>query len=282
VASLSLRDGRALAYRDVGAGRPTICHPGGPCFSSAYLEDIATALPGRRLVFLDPRGTGESDPPGSGDAYRLEDYVADVEAVREHLGLESFDFVGHSHGSLVGLLYAAEHSSSVDALLLVATGARFHAEQMAAMEMAMERRSGEPWFADARAALAAEGAGEFADDRELGRLVARELPFYFARYGVSERAFVERVLDTPVHGAALRHFNRHEFRTFDLRPVLARITARTLVVVGSEDFILGPASAAEVAAGIEDARLVELPGVGHFPWIEDRSAFEEAVRSFRP
>ena len=86
----------------------------------------------------------------------------------------------------------------------------------------------------------------------------------------------------PVHGAALRHFNRHEFRTFDLRPVLARITARTLVVVGSEDFILGPASAAEVAAGIEDARLVELPGVGHFPWIEDRSAFEEAVRSFRP
>ena len=144
----------------------------------------------------------------------------------------------------------------------------------------MERRSGEPWFADASAALAAEESGEFADDDELGELVAREMPFYFATYGARERAFVEQALGLPVHAAALKHFNEREFRTFDLRQALGRIRARTLIVVGAEDFILGPSSAVEVADGIEDAEVVELPGVGHFPWIEDPAAFAAAVAPF--
>jgi pimeloyl-ACP methyl ester carboxylesterase len=282
VESLSLPDGRVLAYREAGEGRPTLCHPGGPCFSSYYLEDIAATLPGRRLIFLDPRGTGASDPPVDGDSYRLQDYAADVDALRRHLDLDVCDFVGHSHGSLVGLVYAADRPDRVDEMLLIATGTRFSAEQLAAMEAAMERRSGEPWFDDASAALAAEDAGDFGDDRELGRLVARELPFYFARYGESERAFVARLRDTRVHGAALRCWNADEFRAFDLRPALGRIRARTLIVVGTEDFILGPAAAAEVANGVPDADLVEVPGVGHYPWIEDPQAFEAAVASFRP
>jgi proline iminopeptidase len=282
VDSLSFPDGRVLAYSDAGKGRPTLCHPGGPCFSSHYLKDIATTFPGRRLIFLDPRGTGASDPPEASGSYRLQDYAADVEGLRRHLELEVCDFIGHSHGSLVGLVYAADHPDCVEDLLLIATGARFHPERAAAMEAAMEQRSGEPWFADASAALAAEDAGEFADDHELGRLIARGLPFYFARYGESERAFVKRAVDTPVHGAALRYWNQYEFESFDLRPILGRIRARTLIVVGAEDFILGPASAAEVADGVPDAEMIELSGAGHFPWIEDPQAFEAAVASFRP
>jgi len=126
----------------------------------------------------------------------------------------------------------------------------------------------------------AEEAGEFADDEELGQLVAREMPFYFAAYGERERAYVQRLSEHPVHAPALRHFNQREFRTFDLRPVLGRITARTLIVAGSEDFILGPESGREVAAGVPEAELVELPGVGHVPWVEDPAAFSKAVAPF--
>jgi proline iminopeptidase len=277
--SLALPDGRTVAYREVGDGAPVLCHPGGPGFSGAYLEDLPVGLPDRRLILIDPRGTGDSDAPASADAYGLQDYAADVEALREHLDLEAVDFLGHSHGALVGIVYAAEHPARVRRMLLIATAARFHEEQMEAMETAM-RRSEEPWFADASAALAAEEAGEFADDRELGGLVARELPFYFARYGERERAFVQRALEVPMHGAALKHFNQHEFRTFDLRPVLERIRARTSIVVGAEDFILGPTAAVEVAEGIPEAEMVQVPGVGHFPWLEDPSAFSAAVAPF--
>lgn len=148
------------------------------------------------------------------------------------------------------------------------------------MREAMEQRAGEPWFDDASAALQQEQEGQFRDDAELGRLVARELPFYFAHYGENERAFVQLALERPVHAAALRYFNDREFLTFDLRPALASVTAPTLVVAGREDFILGPGACREVADGIPKARLEVLDEVGHLPWVESPEKFAAMVKEF--
>ena len=278
--SFTTPDGRKLSYDIRGEGELLVCHPGGPGFSGAYLGDLGGLDRSRKLAVLDPRGTGSSDPPESQDAYTLADYVADLGHVQEHLGVDRIDLLGHSHGSLVALLYAAEHPDRIGNLVLVATGARFHEQQLAAMQAGMNQRSGEPWFADAAAALQQEQQGQFRDDAELGRIVARELPFYFARYGEDEQAFVQRVSEHPVHAAAIRCFNAQEFTTFDLRPELPRVSAPTLVLAGEEDFILGPESCREVADGIADARLEVLDGVGHMPWVEAPEAFAATVGSF--
>jgi pimeloyl-ACP methyl ester carboxylesterase len=190
------------------------------------------------------------------------------------------DLLGHSHGSLVALLYAARYPERIGRLVLVAVGSRFHEEHVEAMHEAMQRRCGEPWFDDASVALQEEQEGRFSDDVELGRLVARELPFYFAHYGENEQAFVRLALEQPVHAAALRYFNTHEFLTFDLGPAMAHVTAPTLVVAGEEDFILGPAACREVADGIANARLEVLAGVGHLPWVEAPDEFVSTVSAF--
>lgn len=278
--SFTTPDGRRLSYDIRGEGELVVCHPGGPGFSGAYLGNLGGLDRSRTLVVLDPRGTGSSDAPESQDAYALADYVADLGHVQEHLGVERIDLLGHSHGSLVALLYAAEHPDRIGDLVLVATGARFHEQQLMAMQAGMNQRSGEPWFADAAAALQQEQQGQFRDDAELGRIVARELPFYFSRYGEDEQAFVQRVSEHPVHAAAIRYFNAQEFTTFDLRPALPRVSAPTLVVAGEEDFILGPESCREVADGIANARLEVLDGVGHMPWVEAPEAFYATVESF--
>jgi pimeloyl-ACP methyl ester carboxylesterase len=232
------------------------------------------------LLVLDPRGTGNSEPPRSTDAYALADYVADLRHVQQHLGLDRIDLLGHSHGSLVALLYAAEYPDLVGRLVLVAVGSRFHEQQVEEMHAAMQQRAGEPWFEDASAALEEEQGGHFRDDAELGQLAARELPFYFARYGENERAFIQLALEQSVHAAALRYFNAHEFMNFDLRPALPRVTAPTLVVAGERDFILGPPACREVAEGIAYARLEILEGVGHMPWVENPEAFAATVMDF--
>jgi proline iminopeptidase len=278
--SLTTPDGPELFYDTHGEGDLLLCHPGGPGFSGAYLGDLGGLDRSRTLVVLDPRGTGRSDPPASEAAYALADYVADLRHAQERLGVDRIDLLGHSHGSLVALLYAAEHPDRVGKLVLVATGVRFDEPQVEAMEAAMQRRSGEPWYDDAVAALEEEQAGHFRDDAELGRIVARELPFYFAHYGESERAFVQHALEQPVHAAALRYFNAQEFLTFDLRSALPRVSAPTLVVAGEEDFILGPRACREVAQGIADARLEVLKGVGHMPWVENPEAFTVTVTDF--
>jgi proline-specific peptidase len=278
--ALTTADGRRLAYRRVGDGPLLLCHPGGPGFDASYLRDLAGLGRTRTLVLLDPRGTGGSDRPASERAYANEDYVADVEELRSHLGVETLDILGHSHGGVVAMLYSALHPSRVRRLVLASTLARFAAPQQQAMEQMMESRSEEDWYEDARAALELEQAGEFSDDDELQALVVREMPFYTARLGEVERAYLDALAENRPNRDALKFFNEEIFESFDLRADLARIEAETLVITGEEDFITGPVSAHEIAEGLPGARLEILPDCGHFSFVEQPGAFRGAVEQF--
>lgn len=256
-----------------------VCHPGGPGFSSRYFEDLAGLGGHFTLVMLDPRGTGGSDHPADARAYRTEDYVADLGELRAHLGLERMLLLGHSHGGVVAAAYAAAHPDRVERLVLASTLARFAEEQQQAMAAAMERRSAEPWYADAREALEREEAGDFDGDEELQELVAREMPFYFARFGDEERAYVEWLGEERPNADALQLFNTEIWPSFDLRPGLLAITAPTLVITGELDFITGPVCAADFAA-IPGQRTVLVSGVGHFILYEARDRFRDEVATF--
>jgi proline-specific peptidase len=273
-------DGRTLAYRLDGSGPTLLCHPGGPGFSSRYFGDLAGLGDRFTLAMLNPRGTEGSDRPSDSRAYATEDYLADLEEFRAHLGLERMLLLGHSHGGVVAQAYAAKHPDRVDRLVLASTLARFQSEQEAAMEAATAAKAGADWFEDAMAALRAEQAGEWGTDQELAGLVLRELPFYFAHYGERERRYVQTLEDEIPVGDALKLFNDEVFTTFDLRPELSRIAARTLVIAGEDDFITGPVCAREIAEGIEDAELVLLGDCGHFVFVEQRERFAAAVGDF--
>jgi proline-specific peptidase len=273
-------DGRRLAYRRAGSGPTLVCHGGGPGFSGLYLGNLGGLDEHLELVLLDPRGTGASDRPADARAYSIADYADDVEELRADLGFERISLFGHSHGGVVAIEYAARHPERVERLVLASTLVRFAPEQESAMEAAMAARRGEPWYADAAAALQAEQAGQFATDEELGELALRELPFYFAHYGDAERAYADSLRSDTPNADTLRLFNQEIFETFDLRPELERITAPTLVITGEEDFITGPVCADEIAAGIAGAEKVVLPGVGHFIFVEAPEQFRESVLSF--
>jgi pimeloyl-ACP methyl ester carboxylesterase len=278
---LTLHDGRRLSYLRRGTGPPLVCHPGGPGAPARYLGDLGGLSASRTLLVIEPRGTGDSDPPADSGAYGLGDYVADVEALCEHLRLDRIALFGHSHGAFVALAHAAAHPDRVERLLLVAAAARWSGEHAAAMETAMAERSGEPWFADAMAALGDEEESEPPiDGEQLGALMARALPMYFGAYGPREAAYVEAARGDRWHGAAGRRFEADELERFDLRAGMTRVAAATLVVAGGRDFILGPESCREVADGIAGARLEIMPGIGHFPWLEAPERFRELVAQF--
>ena len=277
--SFRTADGRTLSYRREGSGPTVVCHPGGPGFSSRYFGDLAGLGEVFTLVMLNPRGSEGSDRAADARAYSTEDYVADLDELREHLGLERMLLLGHSHGGVVAAAYAAAHPDRVERVVLASTLARFAEEQTAAMEAGIEAKAGEPWYADAKAALEAEQAGDFADDAELAELALREFPFYFARFGDDERAYLETLRGEIPCADALLLFNNEVFETFDLRPDLPKITAPALVITGEDDFITGPVCAADFAA-VPNRRTVLLPGVGHFIFVEARDRFRDEVTAF--
>lgn len=277
---LTTADGRRLAYKRAGSGPTLICHGGGPGFSSLYLGNLGGLDEHLELVLLDPRGTGGSDRPADPRGYAIDDYADDVEELREHLGLERIDLLGHSHGGVVAMAYAARYPERVGRLILASTLARFAPEQETAMHEAMAKHADEPWYEDASAALAAEQAGDFSSDEELGELAVREFPFYFADFGDKERAYLDTLRDEAPNADTLLLFNKEIFESFDLRPELGKITAPTLVVTGELDFITGPVCATEIAEEISDVKMEILPDSGHFIFVESPEAFRRAVLGF--
>ena len=96
-------EGLTLSYERRGNGPLLVCHPGGPGGSAAEFRDFAGLDDTFELVLLSPRGSHGSDPA---DDYSLESYVADLEALRGHLGVERLDLLGFSHGGIVAIAYA--------------------------------------------------------------------------------------------------------------------------------------------------------------------------------
>ena len=278
--SLRTADGRTLGYHKMGDGPVLVCHPGGPGFSSLYFGDLAGLWERFTLVLLNPRGTGNSGRPKDSTAYQIEDYVADVEELRVHLGLERLVLLGHSHGGVVAQAYAARHPGRVERLVLASTLARFGEPQRKAMQEGMDKRSGQPWYADALAALEAEQEGRFSSDEEMAELVFRELPLYFAHYGAAEAGYLDTLKAETPNADTLKLFNKEIFERFDLRGELEAISAPTLVITGEEDFICGPVCAEEIASGITGARKVIVGDSGHMIFIEQAEEFEREVAEF--
>jgi proline iminopeptidase len=232
---------------------------------------------------LNPRGTGSSDRPADPNAYLVADYVADVEELRAHLGVERMLLLGHSHGGVVAQAYAATHPARVRRLVLASSLARFGPEQNAAMEAGVEKRSGQTWYQDAMAALEEEQAGKFKNDQELSELVFREMPLYFAHYGPVEAGYLDTLRSENINGDTLKLFNQEVFTpsfSFDQRSLLPSITAPTLVITGEDDFICGPLCAAEITAAVPGAREVIVGDSGHMVFVEQPQVFHDEVADF--
>jgi proline iminopeptidase len=272
-------DDVTLHYRVSGHGPVLIAHPGGPGTDAAFLGDLAELDEVATIVWLDPRGTGGSTEPTDATAYSLAHYAADVEALREHLGLDRVGLLGFSHGGMVAMRYAVGHSDRLSHLVLLDTAPALDTEAMTRVAASMDRRSGEPWYDEVRREIDADEA--VADDDEAIAGLLRIMPMYFHRWDDVAQRFIASLKEAGAmfHARATAAWNTEQ-PSMDLRPELAGIDAPTLVVVGDDDFICDVTSAHEMADGISGARLAVIGEAGHFPWVEQPAAFRAALDPF--
>ncbi|MGH3157453.1 MAG: alpha/beta fold hydrolase [Streptosporangiaceae bacterium] len=163
-------DGTRIGYLEVGDGAPLVCLPGGPGRTVEYFGDLGGLGRSRRLIMVDTRGTGESGDPQDPASFRCDRLVGDVEALRVHLGLERMDLLGHSAAGNLAALYASMHPERLSHLILLTPG--LHAvgieETREQWHAALGRRSAEPWYPDAMAALERAAAGDDSMENRRG------------------------------------------------------------------------------------------------------------------
>ena len=271
-------NGVRLHYTIRGSGPALLACSGGPGVDARFWDDFAGIDHFATVVALHPRGSGLSEPP-TGGAYRLADYAADLEALRQHLGLRRPVVMGWSHGGMVTQQFAFTYPDSLSKLILFDTSAYF-GEFLADVEAAVAEFKDQPWYAESLAALKREWAGDYATDDDMRRLLALELRFYFKRFDARAQAYLARMTDLPVRIAPLRAFNENEAPTMDLRPRLNDVRVPTLIIVGRHDFITTPAMAREMQKHLADARLEVFEDSGHFALVEEPEKFRRVVQQF--
>jgi non-heme chloroperoxidase len=83
----------------------------------SYARVLPLLSPTYHAFVTDQRGHGDSEKPGC--CYTADDYVADVDAFMEAVGIERATFVGDSSGGLIAQRMALEHPRRVDRLVLI-------------------------------------------------------------------------------------------------------------------------------------------------------------------
>jgi len=114
-----------LHVAEQGEGVPLVLLNGGPGNSlHPFVPHFSRAATFAHLVYYDPRGVGLSDwKPGGG--YSSAQAIADLEALREALGIEDWVVLGWSWGGHLARLYAVCHPERVRGLVLLSAAAEF-------------------------------------------------------------------------------------------------------------------------------------------------------------
>jgi proline iminopeptidase len=117
---LKVSDLHELYFEECGSpsGKPVVMVHGGPGAGSNPTMRRLHDPQAYRIVLFDQRGCGRSIPHAELRQNTTWDLVADMEKLREHLGLDQWQVFGGSWGSTLGLAYAQTHRQRVSELIL--------------------------------------------------------------------------------------------------------------------------------------------------------------------
>jgi proline iminopeptidase len=275
-------DGAQIFYRILGSGADTvIVLHGGPGFTMDYFySDLAPLADGRALLFYDQRGAGKSTLVSDSAALTAQRFVADLEAVRSYFGMDDVVLVGHSWGAGVAALYAQRHPERVRRMVIVGGLPLQRAiltqgfEAMAAARDTVSRRR----MRERREALLAD-RGNAQACREY--YVLWFTPF-FADTQAMSRSKGDFCAGTPEALRNTMHVDRYTAASlgdWDWRVSLREVRAPTLVIHGTVDPL--PLEGAHGwGRTLPNARVLELNGIGHFPYLEAPGLFFSAADQF--
>lgn len=246
-------------------GAPIIVLPGGGVRSPEYLGDVRRWGSVRPLAVVHYRGTPKS--PGVPGPWW--DQFADLETVRQALGLDSVEILAHSAGTRVALAYAAS-SAPVRRLALVAPPATWLTSTPEDVAVLASDRRNEPVI---EAALTA-GLLDLDDETRFRAQQAVIAPLGYARWDA----------ETQRH-ASLGETNFTALQSFfsapppeDLKRRICDLSIPVHVIGGSVDLLSGRAPVEALAGVFRNGSVEMLEASGHYPWVDQPEAFARAVR----
>jgi 3-oxoadipate enol-lactonase len=211
----------------------------------------------RRLILVSLPGFGKSTPGGP----TIGDHADAVAATFDDLALPpETDVLGNGLGGFVALALAIRHGTRFERLVLVGSAIAFPEAGRATFRALADKVE--------------QGGMAAVVDAAMRRMFPE--PFIAANPEiVAGRQAAFRRIDPAVFAAACR-----ALAALDLSDDLSNIQNPSLLVVGAKDEATPPGLGRALAERLAHARLIEMPGLGHCPHIQDPDAFVAAIAPF--
>lgn len=267
-------DGLKLVYSITGSGPLIIVQTPGWGIGKGYLERFLAPLAENfTLLSFLPRGTLPSGKPANESAMSSIDMSEDIEALRIHLDRDTLTLFGHSNASSIVQVYASKYPLRVDKLLLVSSQLIGFNDSVTFQKFA-QTRAADPRYANALSSFPKALAVQ--SDEELRAAFVDLIPFYFAHPEIHAKTWQDMISASVIQVwpfMAQRKADNHQHL-----PQLAKIQAKTLIIVGDQDALCTVRTSEHIHAEIQGSRLIVLNECGHFPWHESKVFFTEVLK----
>jgi proline iminopeptidase len=276
-------NGVDLHYRVIGDGPVLFLVSPGWGIASVYLQRAFSSLATRlRLVFVDTRGSGLSGRPADAMDMGTANMADDLEALRLHLDISEMSILGHSNSSAIALSYAIRYPDHVRRLVLIESQV-LGLSAAADTQRILQNRSTDPRFEEATKVALTFFTGQInpaLNDESLELFIAQILALYLHRPEKSLPLALEQ-LSGPISSYAFTsQFAADRAIPTDQIKSLDAIKAKVLIMVGRHDFICPVALSERLHEGIPESSLVIFEESGHFPWLEEPTAFFTELHRF--
>jgi pimeloyl-ACP methyl ester carboxylesterase len=278
--TVTLANGQLLAYMDIGPrdALPVVLIHG----YTDSARDWATLAPVLaaarfRLIIVDLRGHGASAKPEC--CYSRFDFAYDVKLLLANLKVDSANIVGHSLGSVVAQTFAELWPGTTRRLVLVSsTGTSFGMDESSGkgggrgLAPQVPQQPQVPGWLAGVARLKDPIDPESPFMREWWKESMRINPEFFSSRQRRDAAAI------PAH--VWRDIADQTLLGDDLRRMLPRIRAPTLLIWGGRDTVMSEAGRAALRAGIKGNEVRIFPSLGHDLFWEDPRAVGSVMITF--
>jgi proline iminopeptidase len=256
-----------------GSGTPLIVVNGGPGFDHMYLHvsDVWSTLAKNRAVTMyDQRGNGRSEALKPNQSCTLADQIADLDALRAHLGYEKMDLLGHSWGGYLVMAYTARHPERVRRLIICDSAAPKWRDTVFLFDQVFpEGRERQDAF---------DFADTLGDDDAHKKGLAEYLSWLC--YSPEKRdAFLAKASTFKETKDVNQKVNA-DLARFDLNPEIKKFRMPVLVLTGRYDMNVAPQTAWRIHQAIAGSQWAVFERSGHLPWYEEPEAFAGVVMPF--
>lgn len=264
-------DGVQLHVRKLGDGPNTVVIP-----NAAHMRSFERLAEDRTVILFDLRNRGASETVEDPEklAGGIHHDVEDIEAIRQHFGLERVNLIGHSYVGLTAILYALEYPEHTGRIVQIGASQPEAAKQYPADQSNF----------DAVHASFVQAMGE----------MFRGTPSCEKFWSLIQRLMVVDAKDAgkvdwnpcglPNEVNFLQHWLQNlmpSIHALQLDPEQLRgITAPVLTIHGKLDRQSPYGAALDWVRLLGNARLLTIPNAAHVPWIEAPEQVFGAIREF--